>query len=170
MDLKKYIRIIPDFPTKGINFKDITPLLKDGKAYKAAIDQLSELIREKQIDIIVGPEARGFVIGGPLAYKLECGFIPVRKKGKLPAASLTSAYELEYGKDELQIHKDAILPGQKVFICDDLLATGGTIKTTISMVEKLGGQVVGVGFIIELSYLDGRKQLENYDVFSLLRY
>jgi len=170
MDLKKYIRIVPDFPKEGISFKDITPLLGDGRAFKIAIDLLAEEINDKEIDLVVGPEARGFVIGGPLAYKLECGFVPVRKKGKLPAETVGAAYELEYGKDELEIHSDAIKPGQKVFIADDLLATGGTMKTTIELVEKLGGQVVGLGFIIELADLEGRRTLEDYDVFSLLEY
>ncbi|MDK2823136.1 MAG: adenine phosphoribosyltransferase [Clostridia bacterium] len=170
MDLKKYIRIIPDFPKEGIRFKDITPLLGDGKAFKHAINLLAEKIKGKEIDLIVGPEARGFVIGGPLAYKLECGFVPVRKKGKLPGETVNATYVLEYGKDALEIHKDAIKPGQKVFITDDLLATGGTMKTTIELVERLGGQVVGLGFFIELTYLEGRNSLTGYDVISLLKY
>jgi len=170
MDLKKYIRIIPDFPKAGIRFKDITPLLGNGQAFKYAIDLLAQGLNNQEIDLVVGPEARGFVIGGPLAYKLGCGFVPVRKKGKLPAEIVSAVYELEYGKDELEIHKDAITPGQKVFIADDLLATGGTMKTTIELVEKLGGQVVGLGFIIELAYLEGRKNLEGYNVISLLKY
>jgi len=170
MDLKNYIRIIPDFPKEGIRFKDITPLLGDGQAFKYAIDLLSQGLDKKEIDLVVGPEARGFVIGGPLAYKLECGFVPIRKKGKLPAEAVSASYELEYGKDELEIHKDAIKPGQRVFIADDLLATGGTMKTTIELVQKLGGQVVGLGFIIELAYLEGRKNLQGYDVISLLKY
>lgn len=170
MDLTKYIRIIPDFPKKGISFKDITPLLGDGKAFKYAIDSLAKEISLKNIDIVVGPEARGFVIGGPLAYKLECGFVPVRKKGKLPATTVGASYELEYGHDELEIHNDAIKPGQRVFITDDLLATGGTMKTTIELVERLGGQVVGLGFIIELANLEGRKNLKDYEILSLLKY
>lgn len=170
MNLKDYIAIIPDFPTKGISFKDITPLLGDGKAFKFAIDLMAEKIGDSEVDIIVGPEARGFVIGGPLAYKLGCGFVPVRKKGKLPRETISAAYELEYGKDVLEIHSDGIKPGQKVFIADDLLATGGTMKTTIDLVEKLGGQIVGLGFIIELLDLEGRKTLHGYDVFSLISY
>ncbi|MGI6225131.1 MAG: adenine phosphoribosyltransferase [Peptococcales bacterium] len=170
MDLSSYIRIIPDFPQKGISFKDITPLLGDGKAFKSAIDSLAKDLGTKNIDIVVGPEARGFVIGGPLAYKLECGFVPVRKKGKLPGSTVSATYELEYGQDQLEIHRDAIKPGQRVFITDDLLATGGTMKTTIELVEQLGGQVVGLGFLIELTYLDGRKNLKGYDVISLLKY
>ncbi|KJS83894.1 MAG: adenine phosphoribosyltransferase [Peptococcaceae bacterium BICA1-8] len=170
MDLKEYIRVIPDFPKKGIRFLDITPLLGDGKAFKYAIDQLINEIKDKRIDIIVGPEARGFVIGGPLAYKLECGFVPIRKKGKLPADTISASYELEYGQDELEIHKDAIKPGQRIFIADDLLATGGTMRTTINLIEKLGGQVVGLGFLIELSFLEGRDNLLGYDIISLLEY
>lgn len=170
MDLKNYIRIIPDFPKAGISFKDITPLLGDGKAFKHAIDLLAQGLNQKEIDLIIGPEARGFVIGGPLAYKLECGFVPIRKKGKLPGETVSARYELEYGKDELEIHKDAIAPGMKVFIADDLLATGGTMKTAIELVEKLGGQVVGLGFIIELTDLEGRKNLQSYEVVSLLKY
>jgi len=167
MDLREYIRVIPDFPKEGIRFLDITPLLGDGKAFKYAVDQLITEIKDKKIDIIVGPEARGFVIGGPLAYKLECGFVPIRKKGKLPA---DTTYELEYGKDELEIHKDAIKPGQRVFIADDLLATGGTMKTTINLIEELGGQVVGLGFFIELSFLEGSNNLAGYDIISLIKY
>jgi adenine phosphoribosyltransferase len=170
MDLKDYIAIVPDFPTKGISFKDITPLLGDAKAFKYAIDLMAQKIGDKEVDLIIGPEARGFVIGGPLAYKLGCGFVPVRKNGKLPRETIGAAYQLEYGKDILEIHSDGIKPGQKVFIADDLLATGGTIKTTIELVEKLGGQIVGLGFIIELSELEGRKALEGYDVFSLINY
>lgn len=170
MDLKDYIAIVPDFPVKGISFKDITPLLGDAKAFKYAIDLLAQEVNAQEIDIVVGPEARGFVIGGPLAYKWECGFVPVRKQGKLPRETLESTYELEYAKDILQIHRDAIKPGQKVFIADDLLATGGTIKTTIDLVKSLGGEIVGVGFIIELGFLKGRKTLEGYNVYSLLKY
>lgn len=170
MELKDFIRVIPDFPTEGVLFKDITPLLGDGKAYRFAIDKISENIRNKEIDIIVGPEARGFIVGGPLAYALNCGFVPVRKKGKLPAETIKSEYQLEYGTGELYMHRDAIAPGQRVFICDDLLATGGTIRATIDLVEKLGGIVIGTGFFIELSYLEGRKKLEGYDIISLLKY
>ncbi|NLW25525.1 MAG: adenine phosphoribosyltransferase [Clostridia bacterium] len=170
MDLKEYIRIIPDFPQPGISFKDITPLLANGKAFSYAIDSLAEKIKDKQVDLIVGPEARGFVIGGPLAYKLGCGFVPIRKKGKLPAATVCTEYELEYGTAQLEVHLDAIKPGQKVFITDDLLATGGTIKAAINLVEKLGGEVLGLGFLIELSYLEGRKNLFGYDVISLMKY
>lgn len=170
MNLKDFIRIVPDFPKPGIKFKDITPLLANGYAFQTAIDNLAEKLQGQDIDLIIGPEARGFVIGGPLAYKLGCGFIPVRKKGKLPAETIKAQYELEYGFDVLEIHQDAIKPGQKVFITDDLLATGGTMKTTIELVEKLGGQVVGLGFLIELSYLKGRDKLAGHTVISLLQY
>ncbi|NLT94782.1 MAG: adenine phosphoribosyltransferase [Clostridia bacterium] len=170
MNLKDYIAIIPDFPAKGISFKDITPLLGDKEAFRYAIDLMAQKIENKEVDVVVGPEARGFVIGGPLAYKLGCGFVPVRKKGKLPRETISASYELEYGKDVLEIHRDGIKPGQKVFIADDLLATGGTIKTTIELVERLGGQIVGLGFIIELVDLEGRKTLEGYEVFSLISY
>lgn len=170
MDLKKYIRNIPDFPRPGIQFKDITPLLKDRLAFNNAIDSIAEKLKDKEIDLIVAPEARGFLIGSPLAYKMECGFVPVRKKGKLPAERISIEYELEYGTDFLEIHKDAIKPGQKVFIFDDLLATGGTIKSVISLVNKLGGEVIGLGFLIELSFLKGRDNLANYEVWSLINY
>lgn len=170
MDLKEKIRVILDFPEPGIRFKDITTLLKDGKAFKYAIDQLAESCRDKNVDVVVGPEARGFLIGAPLAYALGVGFVPVRKAGKLPAETLESSYELEYGKDKVEIHLDAIQPGQRVLVVDDLLATGGTINTTIEMVKKLGGVVAGVAFLIELTYLDGRKKLHDYDVISLIKY
>lgn len=171
MDFKSKIRVIEDFPKPGIRFKDITTLLKDGKAYKAAIQELAEHIRDVEIDLIVGPEARGFVIGAPLAYELEKGFVPVRKSGKLPGETIVNEYDLEYGKDALAIHKDAIQPGQKVLIADDLLATGGTIATTISLIEQLGGEVVGCLFFIELSYLDGREKIgTKYPVKSLITY
>ncbi|TCS83830.1 adenine phosphoribosyltransferase [Tepidibacillus fermentans] len=170
MDYKSLIRVIPDFPQEGISFKDITTLLKDGEAYRSAINDLAEFVRRFDIDLIAGPEARGFVVGAPLAYSLGVGFIPVRKAGKLPAETIQASYNLEYGKDALAMHKDAIKPGQKVLIADDLLATGGTIKTTIELVEKLGGIVVGATFLIELSYLKGREALKGYEVFSLVTY
>lgn len=170
MDFKEKIRVIPDFPQPGIRFKDITTLLKDGEAYKAAIDVLAEKVKEKEIDLIVGPEARGFVVGAPLAYALGIGFIPVRKKGKLPSETIEVSYDLEYGKDALAMHKDAIQPGQKVLIADDLLATGGTISATLDLVKQLGGEVVGAAFFIELAYLNGREKLEGLDIISLVRY
>ena len=170
MDFKQYIRVIPDFPQQGIRFKDITTLLKDGEAYKAAINQIVDYVKEKEIDLIAGPEARGFVVGAPLSYSLGVGFVPIRKSGKLPAETIEARYNLEYGKDALSIHKDAIQPGQKVLIADDLLATGGTIETTINLIEKLGGTVVGAAFLIELSYLNGREKLKDIDIFSLVKY
>ncbi|WP_124727133.1 adenine phosphoribosyltransferase [Staphylospora marina] len=170
MDFKEKIRVIPDFPQPGIRFKDITTLLKDGAGYKAAIDRLAELLKDYEIDVIVGPEARGFVVGAPLAYKLGVGFVPVRKSGKLPAETIQVDYSLEYGKDALAMHKDAIEPGQKVLIADDLLATGGTISATSRLVKQLGGVPVAAAFFIELTYLNGREKLEDLDVVSLVQY
>lgn len=170
MDFKEKIREVIDFPTTGINFKDITTLLKDGPAFHQAVDALAAPFREQGIDLVVGPEARGFIIGVPVAYTLGVGFVPVRKPGKLPAATLVYEYKLEYGTDSLEIHKDAIHPGEKVIIVDDLLATGGTVEATIKMVEALGGVVVGLVFLIELLDLDGRKKLSNYNIMSLLKY
>ena len=170
MNFKEHIRVVVDFPEKGIRFKDITTLLKDGESFHQAIDALSEPFKGKGVELVVGPEARGFVIGAPVAYALGAGFVPVRKPGKLPAETLKHEYNLEYGKDSLEIHKDAITPGQKVLIVDDLLATGGTVQATVAMVEALGGIVVGLVFLIELSYLDGRRNLTNYNIMSLLKY
>jgi adenine phosphoribosyltransferase len=171
MDFKEKIRVILDYPQQGIRFKDITTLLQDGEAYKAAIEKMAEFAREKKPDIIVGPEARGFVVGCPLAVELGAGFAPVRKKGKLPYETIQAEYTLEYGKDALAMHKDAIKPGQRVLIADDLLATGGTIQTTIDLVKQLGGEIVGLAFLIELTYLDGRQKLGNeYDIFTLVQY
>ncbi len=170
MDFKNYIRVIPDFPQSGIRFKDITTLLKDGAAYRAAIDAMKQQVAHLQIDLVAGPEARGFVIGAPLALALGVGFVPIRKSGKLPADAIEAAYDLEYGKDRLAIHKDAIKPGQKVLIADDLLATGGTISTTINLIRQLQGDIVGAAFLIELSYLNGRDKLQGIDVTSLVTY
>ncbi|WP_026689105.1 adenine phosphoribosyltransferase [Alteribacter aurantiacus] len=170
MDFKKYITVVENFPKEGIRFKDITTLMENGEAYKKAIDEMADFAKEKDIDVVVGPEARGFVVGCPIAYTMGIGFAPVRKAGKLPREVLEVDYGLEYGKDSLNIHKDAIKPGQKVLIADDLLATGGTIEATIKMVEELGGVVAGIVFMIELSYLDGRDKLKNYDVYSLVQY
>ncbi|WP_028402904.1 adenine phosphoribosyltransferase [Ectobacillus panaciterrae] len=170
MDLKQYIAIVPDYPKEGIVFKDITPLMNDGAAYKAATDRIVEFAKEKQIDLVVGPEARGFIIGCPVSYALGVGFAPVRKEGKLPREVAKVEYGKEYGKDVLTIHKDAIRPGQRVLITDDLLATGGTIEATIKLVEELGGVVAGIAFLVELSYLDGRNQLDGYDVLTLMTY
>jgi adenine phosphoribosyltransferase len=170
MDFKQYIRVVPDFPQPGIRFKDITTLLKDGNAYKAAIEELAAFARELDAELVAGPEARGFVVGAPLAISLGVGFIPVRKEGKLPYKAIKADYSLEYGKDSLAMHEDAIQKGQRVLIADDLLATGGTITTTIKLVEQLGGVVVGAAFFIELSYLEGRKLLGDIPVKSLVQY
>lgn len=170
MDFKNFITIVPDFPKEGIRFKDITTLMENGEAYKMAIDEMANFAKDKQIDVVVGPEARGFVVGCPISYSLGIGFVPVRKAGKLPREVLSVDYGLEYGKDSLTIHKDAIKPGQRVLIADDLLATGGTIEATIKMVEELGGVVAGIVFMIELTYLDGRDKLKKYDIFTLTQY
>jgi len=170
VNFKEHIRVIPDFPQAGVRFKDITTLLKDGPAYQAAINQMKELVQHYKIDKIAGPEARGFVIGGPLAYAMGVGFIPIRKSGKLPAECITASYELEYGKDQLAMHKDAIRPGDNVLIADDLLATGGTIATSINLVEQLGGHVIGAAFLIELTYLNGREKIPGTDIISLVKY
>jgi len=170
MDLKQYITIVPDWPKPGIVFKDITTLMDNGDAYRYATDQIVQYAKEKQIDLIVGPEARGFIIGCPVAYSLGVGFAPVRKEGKLPRETIKVNYGLEYGSDVLTIHKDAIKPGQRVLITDDLLATGGTIDATIKLVEELGGVVAGIAFLIELKDLDGRSKLGGYDIFTLMEY
>jgi adenine phosphoribosyltransferase len=170
MDLKQFITIVEDWPKPGIKFKDITTLMDNGPAYKYATDQIVEYASKRQIDLVVGPEARGFIIGCPVAYSLGVGFAPVRKEGKLPRETIKVQYGLEYGKDVLTIHKDAIKPGQRVLITDDLLATGGTIEATIKLVEDLGGVVAGIAFLIELSYLDGRNKLDGYDILTLMKY
>lgn len=170
LDFKNNIRVIEDFPQPGISFKDITTLLKDGEAYRAAIDELKALVSHLNIDVIAGPEARGFVVGAPLAYALGVGFVPIRKSGKLPYETIEVGYDLEYGKDTLAVHTDAIKPGQNVLIADDLLATGGTIATSVSLVEQLGGKVVGAAFLIELVQLAGRNKLSDIEVVSLLTY
>jgi adenine phosphoribosyltransferase len=169
MDLKAKIRRIPEF--KGVVFWDITPLLKDKAAFKEAIDKMAEHYKGKNIDIVVSNEARGFIIGAPLAYKLGVGFVPVRKTGKLPSKCVQLTYQKEYEKDSIEMHEDAIKKGDNILVIDDLLATGGTVKANIELVEKMGGKVVGVGFLIELDYLGGRKAIGNkYEVFSLVRY
>jgi adenine phosphoribosyltransferase len=169
MDLKTKIRRIPEF--KGVVFWDITPLLKDNTAFKEAIDKLAEHYKGKDIDVIVSNEARGFIVGAALAYVLGVGFVPVRKKGKLPSKCVELTYDKEYESDTIEIHDDAIAKGQKVLIIDDLLATGGTVKANMELIEKLGGKIVGLGFLIELEYLPGRKTLgDKYEVFSLITY
>lgn len=170
MDLKQKIRVIEDFPKKGISFKDITTLIKDGKYYRYTIKALADLVREKQVDLIASPEARGFIIGAPLAYELGVGFVPARKRGKLPGKTIKANYELEYGSDIIEMHDDAIKPGQKVIVADDLLATGGTIDSTVKLVEELGGIITAVIFLIELTELNGRESLSKYDVISLIKY
>lgn len=170
MDLKEKIRVIEDFPKEGISFKDITTLIGDGEAFKFSIDKIVEHLKDKDVDLIVGPEARGFIFGVPVAYALGAGFVPVRKKGKLPAETVSVDYGLEYGNDTLEIHKDAIKKGQKIAIVDDLLATGGTIEAVAKLVESVGGEVVSLDFAIELTELNGRDKLKGYDVLSLTQY
>ncbi|MFH5182267.1 adenine phosphoribosyltransferase [Paenibacillus sp. TAB 01] len=170
MNFKEYIRVIEDFPQPGISFKDITTLLHNGPAYKQVIQEMARQLKDKQIDVIAGPEARGFVIGAPLAVELGIGFVPIRKSGKLPGETIEADYALEYGKDKLAMHKDAIQPGQKVLIADDLLATGGTIATSINLVNQLGGEVIGAAFLIELEELNGREKLGGIDIVSLVQY
>jgi len=170
MDYKKYITMVDDWPEEGVQFKDITTLMDNGPAYKSAVNEIVDYAKDKKVDIIVGPEARGFIVGCPVAYALEIGFAPVRKAGKLPREVISVDYGLEYGQDVLTLHKDAIEPGQRVLITDDLLATGGTIEATIKLVEELGGIVVGCAFFIELSYLNGLSKLDGYDVLTLMTY
>lgn len=168
--LKKLIREVPDFPKKGILFYDITTLLKDKLGYATLIDQLAEHYIGKEIDLILGMEARGFIFAPALAYRLNAGFVPVRKPGKLPAATASISYDLEYGSNTLEVHKDAIQKGQSVLIVDDLLATGGTAAATVELARSLGGEIAGLGFVVELDFLRGRDKLKQYDVFSLLHY
>jgi adenine phosphoribosyltransferase len=169
MDLKSKIRRIPEF--KGVVFWDITPLLKDPQAFRECIKQLARHFRGKMIDAVVSNEARGFILGGALAYELGVGFVPVRKKGKLPSRAVEFTYQKEYESDTVEIHEDAVEPGQRVLVIDDLLATGGTVKANVELVEKLGGKVVGIGFLIELEYLHGREALgDKYDIFSIIKF
>jgi adenine phosphoribosyltransferase len=169
-DLRARIREIPDFPKPGILFYDITTLLKDREAYRAAIDLMLEPYRDAKIDLVVGMESRGFIFSAPMAYQLGAGLVPVRKLGKLPAETLTVEYALEYGSNTLEIHRDAVEPGQRVLIVDDLLATGGTVRGTIDLVERLHGEVVGLGFLVELDFLKGRDRLPGLRVESVVRY
>ncbi len=170
INLKSYVAEIPDFPKPGVNFKDITPLLRDPEAFSYTIDAFYNMIKDERIDAVVAVEARGFIIGAPLAYKLGAGFIPVRKKGKLPGDVIGVEYDLEYGHATLEIKKDLIKPGDRVLIVDDLIATGGTSVAVKQMVESLGAEIVGFAFIIELSFLKGRDKLKGYKVFSLIQY
>jgi len=169
-DLKKYIRTIPNFPKKGIMFRDITTLVKNGKALKKVVDAIAAKYKRQKIDVVVGAESRGFIGGAGVAYKLGLGLALVRKKGKLPFKTISATYELEYGTDTVEMHKDAIKKGQRVLIVDDLLATGGTASAAVDLVRKLGGRIVGIAFIIELVDLNGRNKLKGYDIFSLVEY
>ena len=170
MDLAAFIRDVPDFPQKGIVFKDITPLLKDPSAFDAAVNEMSAPYVSNPPDLIVAVEARGFLFATPMARTLGCGFAPVRKPGKLPAQTASREYELEYGVDEVQIHMDAVSAGDRVLVVDDLLATGGTAAATVELVESLGGGVVGLAFLIELDFLNGRAQLDGYDIHTIIHY
>jgi len=169
-DLASKIRDVPDFPTPGILFKDITPLVADPAAFRESIDRLAEWAGPRTPDIILGAEARGFIFGGALAYALGCGFVPARKPGKLPWETVDATYALEYGSDTLEVHADAIGNGQRVIVLDDVLATGGTARAKIELVEHLGGTVVGALFVIELTFLSGRDRLSGYDVHALIAY
>ena len=168
--LKEHIRDISDFPKAGVTFKDITPLLADGEAFRATVDGVAGAFPSEGVDKVLGVEARGFIVAAPVAYRFGAGFVPVRKAGKLPWQIEREEYELEYGTDLLEIHQDAVAPGERALIVDDVLATGGTAAATVRLVERLGGVVVGLAFVIELGFLGGRGKLEGYDVVSLLRY
>ena len=169
-ELKRLIREVPDFPKPGINFYDITTLLKDPEGFKQTVDALAAQFDGTDIETVVGIEARGFIFAPALAYQMGAGFVPVRKPRKLPAERASVSYDLEYGQDTLEIHRDAISKGQRVIIADDLLATGGTAKAVVDLVEKLGGKVEGLAFVVELEFLSGRKKLEGYEVRSLIKY
>jgi len=170
MNLEKLIRDVPNFPKEGIIFKDITTLLKDSAGLNETINALYELAKGKGITKVAGIESRGFILGGALAQKLNAGFVPIRKPKKLPAETISATYELEYGTDKIEIHKDAIVPGDKVLLHDDLLATGGTMEAAVKLIEQLGGEVVQISFIIELDFLKGKEKLAGYDVHSLIHY
>lgn len=168
--IEEYVRSIPDFPKPGIIFRDITSILQDADGLHLAIDSLQDLIKDVDVDVIVGAESRGFIFGMPMAYNLHKPFVPVRKKGKLPCETISKSYDLEYGQAEIEIHKDAIKPGQKVVIVDDLIATGGTMEAAVKLIEELGGEVVKILFLMELAGLKGREKLKGYDVASVIRY
>lgn len=170
MNYKDYIATIADYPKEGILFRDITPLMQNGEVFTSACKEISAFAKAKNVDVVVGPESRGFIFGCPVAYELKIGFVPIRKPNKLPRETVSLKYDLEYGSNELHMHKDAIKPGQKVLIVDDLLATGGTVDATIKLVESLGGVVVGCAFLIELESLKGRELLKDYEVLSLMKY
>ncbi|HET9213560.1 MAG TPA: adenine phosphoribosyltransferase [Gaiellaceae bacterium] len=169
-DLAARIRDIPDFPKRGIVFKDIMPLLADPESLRETVEQLAAFAEPRKPDVVLGAEARGFILGAALAYRLGCGFVAARKPGKLPWRTISAKYALEYGFDALELHADAIKPGSRVLVHDDLLATGGTARAKVDLVEQLGGTVVGLAFVIELEFLQGREKLAGYDVFSLIRY
>ncbi len=169
-ELKALVRDVPDFPTEGIVFKDLMPLIGNAEAFHATIEQLAEWAGPRSPDIILGAEARGFIFGGALAYELGCGFVPARKPGKLPWEKVRATYDLEYGSDSLEIHADALAAGSRVIVLDDVLATGGTAHAKVELVERLGGEVVGALFVIELTFLDGRAKLDGTDVHALIAY
>jgi adenine phosphoribosyltransferase len=170
VDLKAKIRDVPDFPKPGVVFKDIMPLLADPDALEETVELIADWAAPRKPDVVLGAEARGYITGGALACKLGCGFVPARKPGKLPWRTVAVKYALEYGFDQLEVHADSIRPGQRVLVHDDVLATGGTAKATVELVEQLGGIVVGLPFIIELAFLNGRERLEGYEIFSLITY
>ena len=170
MNLYDHIVSIPDFPIEGVLFRDITPLMQNGEAFKYACDELTEFAKSVGAELVAGPESRGFIFGCPVASNLSIGFVPVRKPHKLPRETVSYSYALEYGRNELHMHKDSVKPGQKVLIIDDLLATGGTVEAAIKLVEKLGGEVVGCAFLIELEDLKGRERLQGYNVHTLMKY
>ncbi len=169
-ELSAYIRNVPDFPKPGIGFKDITTLLKDGHAFHRALEELAAVYDAETIDKVVGIESRGFIFGAALAYRWQKGFVPIRKPGKLPAETLKEEYELEYGTDAVEIHRDAIVPGERVLLIDDLLATGGTAAAATRLIEKLRGRIEGIAFLIELTFLRGRERLSGYEITSLIQY
>ena len=170
MDLKSKIRNIPDFPQKGVMFRDVTTLLKDPEAFRYSIQKFKEYYQGKKIDVIVGPESRGFIFGAVLAYKLGISFVPIRKPGKLPHKTISAEFEKEYGKDKMEIHEDAIKKGQKVLVIDDLIATGGTISAATKLIEQLGGEIVECTFIIELPELKGREKIKGYKIFTMIEF
>lgn len=168
--IEEYVRTIPDFPEKGIMFRDVTSVLQDAEGFKLAVDSMIELLKDVEFDVLAGAESRGFIFGAPIAYALGKAFVPIRKKGKLPCETISAEYALEYGTASIEIHKDAILPGQKVVVVDDLIATGGTIEASIGLIEQLGGKIVKVLFLMELKGLNGRERLKAYDVASVIAY
>ena len=168
--LEEYVRSIPDFPEPGVIFRDVTSILQDADGLSLAIDSMQSYLNDMDLDVIVGLESRGFMFGVPIAYNLHKAFVPVRKKGKLPCETISQTYDLEYGSEEIEIHKDAIRPGQKVAVVDDLIATGGTVEAAVKLIERLGGEVVKIVFLMELEGLNGREKLEGYNVDSVIRY